>query len=260
MKISPPLLGILLGLATVTQALAADTRCSARSPEFRAALIELYTSEGCSSCPPADNWLRKLPREDIAVGRVVPLALHVDYWNYLGWHDPFSQAAFTTRQRTLAAHNRTRTIYTPGLFLNGREWRGWHRDELAARLARLATERPAASIELRAAARGNALRLEGTVNWSATPSPLAVLHLAVLENDLVTAVPAGENSGHTLRHGYVVRHLSDAFSLAAQTTPFEHRLALPRHWKRSNLSVAAFVEDRANGEILQAVMLSGCPG
>lgn len=244
----------------MTQAFAADAKCSARSPAFRAALIELYTSEGCSSCPPADSWLRKLPREHIAGGRVVPLALHVDYWNYLGWHDPFSQAAFTTRQRSLAAHNRARTIYTPGLFLNGREWRGWHRDELAARLARLATERPAANIELRAAARDHTLRLDGAVSWSQTPPLQAVLHLAVLESDLVTAVPAGENSGHTLQHGYVVRHLSDAFVLAAPTTPFEHRLALPRHWKRNNLSVAAFVENRVSGEILQAVMLPGCPG
>ena len=263
MKISAPFLGVLLSLAPAASLFAADatkTTCRGQSPGFRAALIELYTSEGCSSCPPADAWLRQLPREDLDSGRVVPLALHVDYWNHLGWRDPFSQPQFTARQRTLATRNHARTIYTPGLFLNGREWRGWHRNELAERMAGLATERPAANIQLSASRDGNALQLRGAVSGNGALPPQAVLYLAVLEGNLATAIPAGENAGRTLQHGHVVRHLSDAIVLTAQKATFEHRLALPANWKRNSLSVAAFVENGASGEILQAVMLPRCPG
>ena len=262
MKISAPLLGTLLSLATATSVFAADTSkvCQGHSPGFRAAVIELYTSEGCSSCPPADDWLRRLPRDDLESGRVVPLALHVDYWNHLGWRDPFSQPQFTTRQRTLAARNHSQTIYTPGLFLNGKEWRGWHRDHLAARTAGLATERPAANIQLSASARDNSMQLRGAVSWNRDFPQHMALYIAVLESDLVTRIAAGENAGRTLHHGHVVRYLSDAIVLTPQEAKFEHRLALPTAWKRTSLGVAAFVEDSASGEILQAVSLPRCPG
>jgi len=263
MKIPLPALGILLTLAMAFPASAGEDgkrACRAQSPGFRAAVIELYTSEGCSSCPPADDWLRKLSRDDLESARVVPLALHVDYWNYLGWEDPFSKTQFTARQRTRATHNGSRTIYTPGLFLNGREWRGWHRDGVAGHLARLASERPAANIELRVSAAGNGIRLQGVIDWNTTPREQARLYLAVVEDGLITTIAAGENAGRTLHHDHVVRYLSDGIVLGTGKTPFRHQLALASSWKKSRLGFAALVEDSRSGEIIQGVLLPRCPG
>jgi hypothetical protein len=94
-----------------------------QSPEGRVSLLELYTSEGCSSCPPADRWLSTL-RDDPRLWRlVVPVAFHVDYWDYLGWRDRFADPAHAERQRTLAGQGLLSTVYTPGLVLDGKEWR-----------------------------------------------------------------------------------------------------------------------------------------
>jgi len=248
----------LAGFGVVSPADAASPTCHASSPDFRAAVIELYTSEGCSSCPPADDWLRRLPRKDLASGRVVPLAFHVDYWNYLGWADPFSQPRFASRQRSLAAHNRTLTIYTPGVFLNSQEWRGWHRNELSTRLEMLARLRPAANIELNAALRNDTILVNGEVVWRAAPPDGALLQLAVLENQLVSTVRAGENAGRTLYHDHVVRYLSSGMALSHGVTTFETRIALPGNWKRANLSFVALVQDGDNGPVLQALRLPWC--
>ena len=89
-------------------------------------LIELYTSEGCSSCPPADRWLSALERDPGLWEQFVPIAFHVTYWNYLGWSDRFGRAEFDARHRRVAA-NASAVVYTPGLFVGGREWRAWRR-------------------------------------------------------------------------------------------------------------------------------------
>jgi hypothetical protein len=241
-------------------AVAADApgACRADSPAHRVALLELYTSEGCSSCPPADAWLSGVARDGLDAGRVVPLALHVDYWNYLGWQDPFSHSQFTRRQRHLAAQNRSPTVYTPGFFLNGREWRGWHRNELSARVAALGTQHPAASLHLGASTSGDTLRLRGEVRWKSGAQRDAALYLAVLESNLVTHVGTGENAGRTLRHDHVVRYLSAPLPTGAGRSSFDHTVALPAAWKRPDLTIAAFLEDSATREVLQAVALHRC--
>ncbi|TPW10725.1 MAG: hypothetical protein FD130_2142 [Halothiobacillaceae bacterium] len=91
----------------------------------RTAVLELYTSEGCSSCPPADRWLHQFTTDARLWRDIVPLAFHVDYWDYLGWRDRFAHPEHTARQQTYAAIGGIKTVYTPGLVLNGREWRGW---------------------------------------------------------------------------------------------------------------------------------------
>src|SRR5215471_9400646 len=97
----------------------------------RTAVIELYTSEGCSSCPPAEEWFSKLKAHPRLWIDFVPAAFHVDYWDYLGWRDPFGAAAYSDRQRAYAAEWKSRSVYTPGFVLDGKEWRGWfNRDEL----------------------------------------------------------------------------------------------------------------------------------
>src|SRR5256885_16987773 len=89
------------------------------------ALIELYTSEGCSSCPPAETWLSRLQESPGLWKDFVPLAFHVDYWDYLGWRDPWASESFSDRQRAYAKQWQSESIYTPGFVLNGKEWRDW---------------------------------------------------------------------------------------------------------------------------------------
>src|SRR5436853_3691269 len=101
-----------LALGCIPQAAAAG-QCSAASAERRAALLELYTSEGCDSCPPVDRWVSELPARGVKPDRVVVLAFHVDYWDYIGWRDPFAHARYSERQRGANARIGSRTIYTP---------------------------------------------------------------------------------------------------------------------------------------------------
>ena len=116
--------------------------CQATSPKNTVALVELYTSQGCSSCPPADRWLSQLPSR-IDSSRAVPLALHVGYWDYIGWKDPFAKREFNDRQSQLAALNGNRTRYTPGVFVQGRET-NWSSGAFDAQL-RAVNQRPAAA-------------------------------------------------------------------------------------------------------------------
>src|ERR1043165_160036 len=115
----------LLLLALEGAALAAS--CKAESGNRTVALVELYTSEGCSSCPPADRWLSGLAARGFGAGRVVPLALHVDYWDYIGWKDPYGRREFSLRQRKLSQLQRMALVYTPQVLIQGRDFPRWGR-------------------------------------------------------------------------------------------------------------------------------------
>src|SRR6266481_4511826 len=151
--------------------------CRAVSPPYTVALVELYTSQGCSSCPPADRWLSKLQGGPAPL-RAVPLALHVGYWDYIGWKDPFARREFNDRQRRLATHNGSGTVYTPEVFVGASELADWGSpDRVAAALAAVNARPPQASIELQAhwvaAAAGSvpaAQQLAVQVHWSADRS------------------------------------------------------------------------------------------
>ncbi len=158
----------------------------------RVTLLELYTSQGCSSCPPAERYLNKLTDSDDLWRTLVPLAFHVDYWDYIGWQDPYGAAAHGARQRRLAAAGNARTVYTPGFFKNGQEWRGW----ILRRDPGTDAQQP-----------GNlAVSVDGD-RFSAqfNESDQAVdLHVAVLGFDINTAVKRGENRGRKLAQEFVV--------------------------------------------------------
>lgn len=183
-----------LGLAAgVVPALAAV--CEARSSAASPTLVELYTSEGCSSCPPADRWLSSLSRRS----DVLALAFHVSYWDRLGWVDRFASPVYTERQRKLMAASGARYVYTPQVVVNGRDWRGWPNlpAEAAVSPVELQLGREGsnwvATVRRRADAGGQAVgaRLEG--------------YWALLEDGHRSDVRAGENAGETLRHDHVVR-------------------------------------------------------
>lgn len=230
-----------------------ERRCVATSPAHQVALVELYTSQGCSSCPPADRWLSQLEARS-SRDRVIPIALHVDYWNYIGWTDPYAQRRFTERQRALASANNSRTIYTPGVFVQSREFPLWPNLARFDDEVRAITGAPSeVRITLAASVDGTTVRLDAqAVALASVREPR--LHLALVENGLATRVRAGENRGATLRNDRVAREWSGPLPM----TPGPQRWTLPTP-DPARLAVVGFVEDAA-GRVLQAVdlPLSGC--
>ena len=176
-----------------TPSLAADT-CSAHSAATVPPVVELYTSEGCDSCPPADRWLSKLKADP----NVVALAFHVDYWDRLGWKDRFASAAFTARQAEQQASNGARFSYTPQVVVDGQDRKDW-----PGIATSLAADRPAAPVEVLLARDGD--RVTATVAATARSPKRLAAYWAVTEQGHSTAVKAGENRGVTLQHDFVVR-------------------------------------------------------
>lgn len=159
--------------------------CNAVSGASRNSLLELYTAEGCSSCPPADRWLSHLPGD----AEVVPLAFHVDYWDRLGWRDPFAQAAFSQRQR--ARNSETGWIYTPQVMLDGKDFRAWQRG-LPPRSTAPASIRLALTLTQTA----NRMEVQADSRFDDPVSEHdAQLYLALTENRLSSDVTAGEKPG-----------------------------------------------------------------
>jgi len=239
-----------------------DIVCHAASPPHSVALLELYTSEGCSSCPPADARLRELPAKGLDHTKVIPLSLHVDYWNALGWPDPYSDAVYTERQRQLVRINGLRTLYTPQFVLNGEDFRPWSFwDRLQKRVAEINRLPAQADIRLAASlAKTNRLRVSGVAH-ARNPSARVRIraYLALYENKLTSEVTAGENATHVLNHDYVVRTLIGPLAFNAQgEADLSRTLRLQSGWKPEHSGVAAFVQQLDTGEILQALALPLC--
>jgi hypothetical protein len=236
----------ILCLVLLTQVSAAQPRRrQVTSGPERNSLLELFTSEGCSSCPPADSWL-SANASRLAAQHIIPLALHVDYWNEIGWIDPFSQARFSARQRGIAARGSGR-IYTPELVLDGREI---DRAELR-RIAEPSTPaRARVTLEATDAASDTVL-----VAAHVAADDAVRLFVALYEDGLTVAVRSGENAGRTLHHDFVVRELIGPVA----ANQIEHELRLAPKWNRRRLGLVAFVEDARTGVVLQAVALPLSP-
>lgn len=245
----------LLAIGLLNAMPATAMNCTAASGERRVPLLELYTSEGCDSCPPTDRWLSALPGRGHGSDRVVALAFHVDYWDYIGWRDPYAQKHFTERQRQIAARSGSRVIYTPQLVLNGRDYRrSSFRDDFAERAAEIHLQKPRAALKLAVQPAGGELVVSGSaVLTDAAGHPLAQTWLALYENRLATEVKAGENRGKRLEHDFVVRDIVGPLPVEARGAAIAHRFRLDPRWKARDLGVAAFVQDIRSGDVLQAL-------
>jgi len=250
---------IIAAASSAAGPVAAFAACEARSGSNTAALVELYTSEGCSSCPPADRQLNRLRRSLDPAAEVVPLALHVGYWDFIGWKDPYAQAAFEQRQNWLARANQQQTIYTPEFFVGGTALRPWW-GSLQKSVRLLNAEPAAAWVHLRAhiAANGT-LVLDAEAKAHAGADP-AALYVALAENGLTAKVTRGENSGATLAHDHVVRAWIGPVPLVAGAVRVRREIALPAAWNRARLEVIAFVQDAHTGGVLQALSAQQCAG
>src|SRR3989475_434102 len=175
-------------------------KCMARSGERTAALVELYTSEGCSSCPPADRWLSQLGKS-YRSEQVVPLALHVDYWDYIGWKDPYAKREFSQRQRKLSQLQRVALVYTPQVLLQGKDFRSWGGAEFERAVARINAQPARASLELEILATlPEALELRAQAK---IPDPAqrtdAALYIAAYENRAGTAAGGRGHIGASMQ-------------------------------------------------------------
>jgi len=206
-------------------------------------VVELYTSEGCSSCPPADRLLSRLAADP----RVIPLSFHVDYWNYIGWTDPFSSKRWSERQQGYARAFRSNRIYTPQLVVSGRAGlNGADEPGARKRIAEALAAEPAGRVTL--AVEPGPDRLKAKVGAKLARAVDGPLHLwvAVYETGLTTKVGAGENASATLHNDYVVRRLEKALTLpgtAGAADSGEVVLGLDKRWNRQKLGVVAFLQD-----------------
>jgi hypothetical protein len=238
-----------LALALSAVAPSVDAACSASSPDHAVALVELYTSQGCSSCPPADRWLSRLAKE-VPNDRAVPLALHVGYWDYIGWKDPFARREFNARQSRLAAANGSRSVYTPGVFVQGREMRWSQPATFDSELRPVNRRAAAARIVLdQVAVQGHQIEFRAQADATHAASKNAQLYVALVQNGLSTAVAAGENRGETLVNDRVARAWAGPLPLGTRKLSLE----APATAAAAELALVAFVEDSSG--VLQALQL-----
>lgn len=223
--------------------LMADSQVS--SSEQRTHVIELYTSEGCSSCPPAERFLNKLNTHPDLWKQFIPLAFHVDYWNYLGWRDPYSSEQHAQRQRNYASVLQQNTIYTPAFMVDGKFWRAGSFNALPTLpsqpggILTMSVKQHTVSVEYQN-------KLAAAPHW--------VLNLAVVGSGLVSQITRGENAGSTAQHDFVV--LSHQHYDYSRATWQVAKPALPALAKQAQqLKLVAWVSTASNPAPLQAVAM-----
>jgi hypothetical protein len=250
---------LVAALIPATAPATAYADCQAHSPDHATALIELYTSEGCDSCPPADRWLSSLSKQKLG-DRAVALALHVDYWDRLGWKDRFGSAAFSRRQRDQSARSGGEFVYTPQVLLQGRDFPQWQASATFDRAIASINARPArAVLDLAAHPReGNVVDVDVSARVTdARERADAVIALALVQSGLASDVKAGENAGKRLHHDHVVRQWRQGVALdSSGAGSGKWSLVLPVD--PGSLSVVLLAENARTGDVLQALELPLC--
>ncbi len=225
-------------------------------------VVELFTSEGCSSCPPADAVLAQLEKtQPVAGAEIIALSEHVDYWNYIGWSDPFSSAAFSARQEAYSAAFGSERIYTPQMIVDGQaEFVGSNAAKAREAVAR-AARAPKAEVGLAFAAKsaGEPIKLKVKVEQvpAISDRDVAEVLFAITESNLSSQVSRGENSGRKLSHTAVVRELRALGAVDEATKSFsgETSVVIADGWKRDHLRAVVIVQERAHRRILGAAAL-----
>lgn len=237
-------IGVTVLFLCILLANAATASTILQSNAEQVSLLELYTSEGCSSCPPADQWLAELKDHPRLWESLVPVAFHVDYWNYLGWKDEFSRAEYGQRQRRYSKAGAISTVYTPGFVLNGSEWRGFR--------AGPPVETGAVTGYLSAEIGVNDIVVQYRPSKALLGETL-VVNISLLGFGLSSDVRSGENNGRELKHEFVVLDLQKKTMTAengnygATTALLEGDIAAARY------AIAIWVSTKGDQTPLQAV-------
>jgi hypothetical protein len=241
-RLAMPLLGLFS--LSITAAAQGGASCQAASGPRPVQLVELYTSEGCSSCPPADRWLSTLKGQP----DVLAAAFHVAYWDHLGWRDRFASAAFTARQSHQQRSSGARYVYTPQVLVNGRDWRRW--PELPA-----ASTTPAV-VHIRLERESETKVAVQVAATGSAPAALAAWWV-LLEDGHESRVKAGENDGATLKHDHVVRSYTQRAAWNPGDGPQRFTIDAPRAGEGGRPARLLFVvTDGSGGVPLQAVQLA----
>ena len=250
---------IAAALFAVAAPAAADT-CEATSGARVLPLVELYTAEGCSDCPPADRWLSELSRR-LSPGDAAMLAFHVDYWDKEGWPDRFGDARHSQRQDLRITLAGKRVTYTPQVMVGKDVNAGWRNDGKFDALLRQARARTAPlSLSLRVARPAGALQVAVDAKRQDAAAPTLVW-LALYQDGLVSHIAEGENKGRTLHHDRVVRALAGPWRMEGAGLAEQARIPLPDDAEPARMGLVLFAESAKSGEGLQAVALplAQCP-
>lgn len=247
---------LILAVGTLIARPAADAGAERRVP----VVVELFTSEGCSSCPPADQVLAHLIDQQPVPGvEIIGLSEHVDYWNRLGWTDPYSDARFTARQREYAGAFSGSGLYTPQAVVDGRiELVGSSLARVRDAVAQAGREPKVAIAIARVARAGDAVTLDVRVPEPTTlgPDGFADVVLAVTEDDLTSDVRRGENQGRRLAHSAVVRRMT-VIGRVTRAAPLATRsvVSIRAGWKPDRLRAVVFAQDARTRAILGAASI-----
>lgn len=243
-----PLLSILsCGLSEKAEAQNAPLPIATNEAISKPVLVELFTSQGCSSCPPADAVLQALAQETArGASAVIALSYHVDYWNRLGWRDPYSQATFSDRQRIYARHINDRGVYTPQVVINGQTGHiGSRQTEVRTAIARANPLPILVEVVVGSPKAANSIRVD--YHLSELPDH-SVLHLALVSTEVNNEVPRGENRGRHLHHTNVVREL---ITIEDATARGSYHFEPPKElYGAKDLAVVLFVQNTRTMEVL----------
>lgn len=244
---------LLLAMHTTGMAKEDQTRIAAKSGSATMAVLELYTSEGCQNCPAAEQYLKQMVDKYQGKKQFVPLAFHVDYWDYIGWEDPFSQPEFGTRQRDIAIRNKLNSLYTPQFVLHGQDFPAY--ENIPKAIGIINEIKPQANISLEATLNDLLLNTRITVEALNEHSKLnSSVFIAVAENNLSSNITEGENQGLKLQHAYVVRELIGPFSLQGKDMlDLDKTIKLDKTWKLDDLNLVVFVQDKQDGSTHQSI-------
>ena len=240
-----PLVSVAVALAVTNRNAGAQTM-TFQSSTPQTAFLELYTSEGCSSCPPAEKWLSGLKTSPHLWKEFVPVAFHVDYWDYLGWRDPWSAKEFSDRQRAYAQQWRSENVYTPCVVLDGKEWRDWSAH---------ANGPPSASRQSGVLT----VKSAGSNRWNVTFAPSNAgsenyqAHAALLASSLHSDVKAGENRGRRLDHDFIALSVVQT-SLGKSNGTYEGKLEFPpaTQGTDSHPALAVWITKEGRLDVIQA--------
>lgn len=216
-------------------------------------VLELFTSQGCSSCPSADRYLTELGKT-ADKDNIIPLAFHVDYWDYIGWEDPFASKSYSTRQRQYARARGDGRVYTPQIVVNGKTHVvGSNRTAVQREITNARTAKAKGHVKLKLDEGEDHIRIQASLE-SIGEGPVDVV-FAVVESGLTTSVDAGENDGRKLRDDHVVRRVERVGSIK-ETFKTRKALALDTKWKRRNAAVVVYLQNRKSKEIYGAARLT----
>jgi len=188
------------------------------SPLVQVSMLEVYSSQGCSSCPPAERWMSKFKDDKRLWRQLVPMNFHVDYWDYLGWKDPYASSIFTQRQRDYKALGLSPSVATPGFVVSGFGWNGWFR----GRSVPVSAPKAVGVLTARIAKSSAHITFNPVVKITAA----LTVHVAILGFDQITDVKRGENSGKQLPHDFVVMAY-DTNALDLQKSGYRKTIKLP---------------------------------